>query len=506
MTETARSAAQYIRMSTEQQDLSPLVQKEAIAAYAAAKGFEIVASYEDEGRSGVHLKNRPGLLKLLRDVTEASRFSAVLVYDVSRWGRFQDTDAAAYYEYHCKLHGSDVIYVAEVFGDEANPISALLKSVKRTMAAEYSRDLSKKVRAGQHKVVSLGFQMGALPSLGYRRCSVSTDGLRRTVLESGQRKIALTDRIEWVLGPAKEVALVKRIFELYARGASIADVALLGSLEGWSDRSGRPLSAHCIGDLLRNEALIGNFVWGRRLIQRSLLHTPESRSNGCIPRIIENATWEAVQRRVALLPHIQKTSEQLISKLKQALEINPMLVTRELSAQGFPSPQTYKYRVGGWAECLRQAGRDPEAHRVAIMQRTTARAVRFRECGKDLAKWLTNAGLPMKFNGRLKVLRGAGLYVQLRMLWSAPLGGDGLNWPIRIAKFSPQVDVQLFVRMEDECTPKDYLLAPPADVATRFPHWLAEQVADEISRFWCPTLEVLAQRLRGMADRQNEGA
>jgi DNA invertase Pin-like site-specific DNA recombinase len=78
-------AAQYIRMSTDKQDLSPSVQKEAIAAYAAARGMEIVVSYEDEGRSGVHLKNRPGLLKLLHDITEPKRFSTVLVYDVSRW-------------------------------------------------------------------------------------------------------------------------------------------------------------------------------------------------------------------------------------------------------------------------------------------------------------------------------------------------------------------------------------------------------------------------------------
>ena len=57
----ARLAAQYIRMSTDKQDLSPSVQKEASAAYAAARGMQIVATYEDEGRSGVHLKNRPAL-------------------------------------------------------------------------------------------------------------------------------------------------------------------------------------------------------------------------------------------------------------------------------------------------------------------------------------------------------------------------------------------------------------------------------------------------------------
>ena len=49
---TARLAAQYIRMSTDKQDLSPSVQKDAIAAYAAAREMQIVATYEDEGRSG----------------------------------------------------------------------------------------------------------------------------------------------------------------------------------------------------------------------------------------------------------------------------------------------------------------------------------------------------------------------------------------------------------------------------------------------------------------------
>lgn len=207
MTAPSHLAAQYIRMSTDKQDLSPSVQKEAIAAYAAARGMEIVASYEDEGRSGIHLKNRPALLRLLHDVTQPRQFSTVLVYDVSRWGRFQDTDAAAYHEYHCRLHGAEVVYVAEMFGAEVNPITAMLKSMKRAMAAEYSRDLANKARAGQHHVVSRGYQIGPLPPLGYRRCSVSADGQRRVMLDNRQRKLAATDRIEWVLAPQEEVEL-----------------------------------------------------------------------------------------------------------------------------------------------------------------------------------------------------------------------------------------------------------------------------------------------------------
>ena len=45
---TSLLAAQYIRMSTDKQDLSPTLQKDAIAAYAEARGMQIVATYEDE--------------------------------------------------------------------------------------------------------------------------------------------------------------------------------------------------------------------------------------------------------------------------------------------------------------------------------------------------------------------------------------------------------------------------------------------------------------------------
>jgi hypothetical protein len=56
----------------------------------------------------------------------------VLAYDCSRWGRFQDTDAFAYHEYHCRLNG----VVQEPFGTADSPIAGLFKSIKRVMAAE----------------------------------------------------------------------------------------------------------------------------------------------------------------------------------------------------------------------------------------------------------------------------------------------------------------------------------------------------------------------------------
>jgi hypothetical protein len=82
--------------------------RKTLSRFADANGLDIVRSYEDEGKSGLQLSNRPRLRQLLKDVTDAAPFSEILVYDVSRWGRFQDVDAAAYHEYHCRLHGVQV--------------------------------------------------------------------------------------------------------------------------------------------------------------------------------------------------------------------------------------------------------------------------------------------------------------------------------------------------------------------------------------------------------------
>lgn len=95
-------AAAYVRMSTDTQDLSPAIQRASISRYTGEHGLTVVESYFDAGRSGLTLHKRPAMKKLLADVAQDDcPFAVVLVYDISRWGRFLDTDASAYYEYHC---------------------------------------------------------------------------------------------------------------------------------------------------------------------------------------------------------------------------------------------------------------------------------------------------------------------------------------------------------------------------------------------------------------------
>lgn len=99
-------AAVYVRMSTDHQEYSTENQADAIRRYAAARAIDIVRTYADEGKSGLRVDGRDAFKTLISDVESGQAdFEAILVYDVSRWGRFQDTDESAYYEYICKRAG-----------------------------------------------------------------------------------------------------------------------------------------------------------------------------------------------------------------------------------------------------------------------------------------------------------------------------------------------------------------------------------------------------------------
>ncbi len=154
-------AAEYVRMSTEHQQYSTENQGDKIREYAARRGIEIVKTYADEGKSGLNIGGRLALQQLIKDVEAGPvDFQMILVYDVSRWGRFQDADESAYYEYICRRAGIQVTYCAEQFENDGSPVSTIVKGVKRAMAGEYSRELSAKVFSGQCRLIELGFRQG----------------------------------------------------------------------------------------------------------------------------------------------------------------------------------------------------------------------------------------------------------------------------------------------------------------------------------------------------------
>jgi DNA invertase Pin-like site-specific DNA recombinase len=209
-------AAQYVRMSTEHQQYSTENQRDKILEYATQRGIQIVRTYADEGKSGLRLDGRLALQQLIRDVENGTAdFQIIIVYDVSRWGRFQDADESAYYEYICRRAGIQVAYCAEQFENDGSPVSTIVKGVKRAMAGEYSRELSAKVFAGQCRLIELGYRQGGPAGYGLRRVLIDQFGVIKSELARGEHKSLQTDRVILMPGPEDEVRVVNQIYRWF---------------------------------------------------------------------------------------------------------------------------------------------------------------------------------------------------------------------------------------------------------------------------------------------------
>lgn len=262
---TTIPAAQYLRMSDEQQQYSTDNQIAAIKEFAYSHGFVIVKTYSDEGKSGLEAKHRPALRELLRDVVSGdARYKAILVYDVSRWGRFPNSDEAAYYEFTCYNAGIPLHYCAEPFRNDSTLISTLVKSLKRAMAAEYSRELGEKVYRGKSRLVRLGFWVGGKPGIGLRRLMISKDGKPKQVMGPGEYKSFTTDRVILIPGSRKEIATVRIIFGLAADGKGASTIATELNNRGLRTHAGKAWRPQTVVSVVKNPKYMGCNTWNKR--------------------------------------------------------------------------------------------------------------------------------------------------------------------------------------------------------------------------------------------------
>jgi DNA invertase Pin-like site-specific DNA recombinase len=377
-------AAEYVRMSTDTQQTSIAVQRAAIADYAEKNGLQVVRSYADEGKSGVTTKHRDALKTMLKDVVGGEAdYQVLLVYDVSRWGRFQDSDEAAHYEFLCRSNGVQVIYCAELFPQDATPFAAVLKNLKRAMAGEYSRELSAKVSAAKRRLVLQGYYPGGPTPLALRRLMVDEHGQPRAQLERGERKSLQSHHCIYVWGPDEEVALVRRIFSLFLDDRlSYTEICGLLNSEGLKTPYGRRWSKWVIHNVLCQEKYIGTLVvnrWVGRLGKSALEMPPDQwiRVEGAIEPIIERRRFEAVQ---AALQGRSKSDEKLLSLLKAVLEEHGRVTPALMKAAKLPAPNTYAARFGSLLAAYRLIGYTPPPGRLACV------AARYRLSGPAKSK------------------------------------------------------------------------------------------------------------------------
>src|SRR5262249_55029068 len=141
-------------------------------------------------------------------------------------------------------------------------MGALMKALKRSMAAEFSRELGIKVFRGKARIAQLGFWVSGPPGYGYRRLMVSANGRRKLLMKTGEHKSLTTDRTVLVPGPRKEVLGIQKLFAMAAQGLGCATIARQLNSEGFLPR-GRPWTIQTVFNAVTNPKYAGCNVWNR---------------------------------------------------------------------------------------------------------------------------------------------------------------------------------------------------------------------------------------------------
>ncbi|MGY4403958.1 recombinase family protein [Bradyrhizobium sp. USDA 3315] len=311
------------------------------------------------------LKGRDAPKQLLSDALATPRaFDAILVLDVSRWGRFQNPDQAGHYEFLCRQAGVRVVYCGEPFGEDVTPITTIVEHLKRVMASEYSRELSVKLLRAHRHQAQLGFRQGGALLYGFRRLLVDAKRNPRQLLNRGEHKALSNDKVVVVPGPADELEVIRRIFRLYVQDKlSIYEIARRLAKAGVKGHGGRALSEVTIHRILVSELCVGRMTYNvtSKRLQGHAVRNPEStwtRFQSFEP-IVPPALFRKAQERL-IVGNRPWNQETIIASLKQLLEKKGHLSQRLLNrSRGAPSADTVDRHFGSLRAAYVAAGYDP---------------------------------------------------------------------------------------------------------------------------------------------------
>jgi DNA invertase Pin-like site-specific DNA recombinase len=464
-------AAQYVRMSTEHQKYSTESQAEIIALYAKERGFEIVRTYEDAGKSGLRLDGRDALQRLIADVRGGTtEFEAILVYDVSRWGRFQDADEPAYYEFICRGAGIAVHYCAEQFENDGSISATIIKSMKRAMAGEYSRELSAKVFTGQCRLVRLGFRQGGPAGYGLRRQLVDEHRTPKSELTRGEQKSLQTDRVILTPGPPEEIAVIRRLYRMFVvQRRSETEIAAALNAEGILTDLGRPWTRGVVHQVLTNEKYIGNNIYNRmsfKLKTKRVANTADKwvRSDGAFEGIVEPDFFEAA-RRIIDDRSRRFSDQELLDRLSGLLAQKGWLSGLVIDeTEDMPSSSTFRSRFGTLVRAYQLVGYSPSRDYRYIETNRALRALHPDVIATVMAEIDLCGGAVRRdpITDLLRVNEEFTASVVIVRCFTTPAGG--LRWKVRLDG-GLRPDITIAVRMaSDNTAVHDYYLLPWFDV------------------------------------------
>jgi DNA invertase Pin-like site-specific DNA recombinase len=348
-------AVAYYRHSAEiGQENSVEIQQDNIVAFARKYDIEIIHEFADRGKSGLNAEGRPAFNEMMEWVKTRKDFELILVLDVSRWGRFQDTDLSAHYESICTQNNKQVVFTNIGFGnDEDRLINTLRKNIDRYQSAEYVRKLSKNVFEGAVKVARQGYRPGGPPPYAFHRMMLDEKKEPDRILQPGQRKAIQNGRVILVPGEVDHVKIVQEIFVLLVeKGMDERQIAGLLNSRGVPSPGGVRWSDGSVRHILTNQQYAGCVVYNktrqrmkakaRRNPREQWIVTPESYEQVVPPELFQRAQEIFERRKQRYAP------EHMLANLRAIYEKYHVITSRLIQAHDeCPAPSLYSSRFGG---------------------------------------------------------------------------------------------------------------------------------------------------------------
>lgn len=260
---------------------------------------------------------------------------------------------------------------AEPFENDNTPMTAVIKSIKRAMAAEYSRELGVRVFQAQCNLARRGFDLGGGAPYGLKHLIVDKFGEHVAEVLRGTHKAISTDRVILAPGPRSEVKVVRVIFDRFVNHLeSTVQVARYLNDQGIRTRSGRLWVHTYIRFILRNEKYIGTQTYNRtsaRLHTKRTFNDPAAWINTpkAFKAIVDPELFDRAQRQLDRRRML--SNEDLLSKLRRSVRKHGVMTYEAMrKCRGVPGPGIFVWRFGSLANAyalIGEVGKAPHIRR-----------------------------------------------------------------------------------------------------------------------------------------------
>ena len=244
----------YARFSSNSQNEQSIEgQLKVCYEFAERNGYKVIGEYIDRALTGT-TDNRPEFQRMIADSAKR-QFSAILVYQLDRFAR--NSYDSATYKAKLKKNGVKVLSARENISDDASGV--LMEAVLEGMAEYYSVELSQKVKRGLELNAQKCLYTGSGVPLGYKIVD---------------KRFAIDE---------ETAPIVRRIFEMYLAGKTMADIIRYLNENGIKTSRGNPYNKNSIRLILTNNRYAGVYRYSEIEVQ------------GGVPRIVDDDTFEQAQ-------------------------------------------------------------------------------------------------------------------------------------------------------------------------------------------------------------------